>query len=148
MVSYSDARYHCNRYLNSRPVCKWWSEYWSANQMVIWIQNYHGSWHLNSKPYDNCTNLRDQNTKLIPNSDPHCIWFIVETKQTAIFVSHWCLIMDRIPNNFFWLNNLPKLVEDALAILWWRHQEGTAHKNKETFNNLNELKEVGIITGF
>ena len=41
MVHYSDARYHGSRHLNSRLVLKWWSEYWSSNQMVIWIPNYH-----------------------------------------------------------------------------------------------------------
>ena len=30
MVHYSDAKYHCTRYLNTRPLTKWWSEYWTT----------------------------------------------------------------------------------------------------------------------
>ena len=51
-------------HLNSGPVFKWWSEYWSVNQMVIWIPNYHGTGHLNSKPFDERTNTHDLNTVL------------------------------------------------------------------------------------
>ena len=49
----------------SGPVFKWWSEYLSFNQMVIWIPNYHGTGHLNSKPFDDWTNPPDLNTKLV-----------------------------------------------------------------------------------
>ena len=51
MVCYSDAQYHGNKHLNSGPVLKWWSEYLSVNQMVIWTMNYHSTGYLNSKPF-------------------------------------------------------------------------------------------------
>ena len=44
---------------------KRWSDYWSDNQMVIWIPNYHGTEHLKSEPLDKQTNPHDLNTKLV-----------------------------------------------------------------------------------
>ena len=38
-------------HLNSRLVFQWWSEYWSANQMVIRILSNYVSGHLKSKPF-------------------------------------------------------------------------------------------------
>ena len=37
MVPYSDARYNGTGHMNRRHVLKWWSKYWSVNQMVIWM---------------------------------------------------------------------------------------------------------------
>ena len=37
---------------NGVPIFKWWSEYWSINQMVIRIPNYPCTEHLNSEPFD------------------------------------------------------------------------------------------------
>ena len=74
MVFYSDAWYNGNRHLNSGPVFKWWSEYRSINQMVIWILNYHGTGPPKSKPFDERINPHDLNTELVCYSDPHCIW--------------------------------------------------------------------------
>ena len=57
---------------NSRLVFKWWSEYRSINQMVIWILNFHDTRHLNSAPFNKRTNTHDLNTQLVCFSDPHC----------------------------------------------------------------------------
>ena len=73
MVCYSDARYYCTGHLNSGLIFKWWSEYRSINQMVIWIPNYHGTRHLNSKPFDEQTNPHDRNTKLVRYLDPQWV---------------------------------------------------------------------------
>ena len=43
--------------------------------MVIWIPNYHGTGHLNSKPFNDRTNPSDLKTKLVCFSDPHCFCF-------------------------------------------------------------------------
>ena len=74
MVCYSDTQYHFTRHLNSGPVFKW-SEYWSINQMLIWIPNYHSTGHLDSEPLDDRTNPHDLNTELVCFSDPHCTQF-------------------------------------------------------------------------
>ena len=58
---------------NYGPVFKWWSKYKSADQMVIWILNIHGTVHLNSEPFNEQTNPLDLNSKLVCYSDPHCI---------------------------------------------------------------------------
>ena len=54
------------------PQNRWWFEYWSVNQMVIWKHNYHGTGHLNSESFDNRTNSNDLNTLLVCFSDLHC----------------------------------------------------------------------------
>ena len=73
-VCYSDSPYHGTGHLNNRLVfIKWWSEYRSVNQTGIWMPNYHGTRNLNSKPFDERTNLHDLNTKLVCYSDPYCI---------------------------------------------------------------------------
>ena len=71
MVCYSNAHYHHGTgHLNTRLLFKWWSEYWSVNQMVIWIRNYHCTWHLNSTPFNKLTNLHYLKSKLVRYSDP------------------------------------------------------------------------------
>ena len=80
MVCYSDAQHHSTVNLNSGPVFKRWFVCQSINQMVIRILNYHGTRHLNSKPFDEQTNRHDLNTKLVSYSDPHCINRLVKVK--------------------------------------------------------------------
>ena len=63
MVYYSDARYLSTWHMNSRLVFKWWSEYQSVNQMVIRIPNFHGTRHLNTKPFYELTSPFDLNNK-------------------------------------------------------------------------------------
>ena len=41
---------------------KWWSEYQSINQMVIWILNYFGPEHLKGESFDEQTNPCDLKT--------------------------------------------------------------------------------------
>ena len=55
-----------------RCLFKWWSEYRSVNQMVIWILNYHGTGFWIPKTFKEQTNFHDLNTKLASYSDPHC----------------------------------------------------------------------------
>ena len=67
LVRYSNGsqfRCHGAGHLNSRFGFKWWSDYWSINQMVIWMLNYGDTRHLNSEPFKNRTNIHDPNTKL------------------------------------------------------------------------------------
>ena len=72
IIHYSDAWYHVTGDLNSRLVFKWWSEYWSVNQMVIRILHYHGSGHFNREPFDEPTNPHDlMNTELVCYLDNH-----------------------------------------------------------------------------
>ena len=69
-------------------VFKWWSEYWSVNQMVIWIQNYHGTGHLNSKPFEDQTNPHDLNTKLVCYSDPYFAKWI-QIPESFEYLKFW-----------------------------------------------------------
>ena len=90
MVRQSDAWYHGTGYLSSGLVFKWWSEYQSVNQMVIWIPNYHGTGHLKSERFDEQTNLHDLNAKLVCHSDPHCNRMIQSSLVfMVLFLNGW-----------------------------------------------------------
>ena len=43
-------------------------------QMMVWIPNFHATWHLNSKPFHKQTIPHDLTTKLVRYSDPHSIY--------------------------------------------------------------------------
>ena len=87
MFCYLDARQHCTGHLNSGPVIKWWSEDRSVNRMVIWISNYHGTGHQNSKPFNKQTNPHDLDTELVCYSDPHCIYKL--TSYLSFKFNNW-----------------------------------------------------------
>ena len=92
MVCYSDAQDYGNGHLNSGLSLKWWSEYGSVNQMVIWITNYHGIRHLNSKPFGDQTDFHHLNTELVCYSDPQCG---SQQNKTSFYVSN-----NKVPGSY------------------------------------------------
>ena len=76
----------------NRPLCfqtsefKWWSEYRSVNQMVIWILSFHVTGYLNNEPFNYQTEVCDLNTKLVHYSDPQgiIIFFLIATVLCSI----------------------------------------------------------------